>query len=539
MKNQRRNRTTTGSVAKGNKGNKSQGDSRQCTRPTNDPSWYMNDEMLASTVANLNFGTRLGHTFRILDHEDGNFDFKAPGVMSIFLAPTIGYCEHATDPANVAARRIYAALTHGSGRTSQYTPADVTQVVLAYAEIVKLIQFAVRVLQTPFCINPLSKYEPDMLVHASGIDYDDLRSNLHSYIGDLQATIARANRIQMPADLTLFKKAWSLFKDIYTDTPDAMSQLYVTVPHFTWLYKEYEDKAPALEVFYLFGPSGGENGMNIMTMGDLIDIINDMIDTLYASEACLAIMADILHVVVNKGGSAFTIPQVDVNFITGGAPKLYSEEFNLQLLNASIAAPWADKPSPAHWLENFDVKQDAAKAIVISKPAFSCVVPAYEMNKILISRIGALNPAGVITATRFMISANESKVEESYNRYVTKGRVNVGDCFIAGIVMFTDPETKSPISHIDAVLSVPLSDSIKSDDIIKFMNKMAALNNFVNAPTLPMFSVAGDAASGIEFTGRGYFTDLSYYTTIGKDQLEKVHDACMLSFFDFNYGTRR
>lgn len=486
---------------------------------------YMSDPELTRTVANLSFGNRLGSIVQSFQKGEGAFTWKLPGIMAVRIAPSIGYTSNASDPANVAARRMYAVLTHGTGRSAKYTPPDVMQVELAYAEVIKMFSYAVRTLQLSFNVNPLSAYEPEDLVLMSGFDPNDINDNRHDYIGTLQELITMSSRIVMPGNLNIFKQAWNQFAYVYADSPDAMSQVYIPVPEVTWKYTEGAS-APTLRTVKVY--YGGNEAAKGHKFKELLDLIRSMINDLYASEACQNIMADVINVLVaQKGVSSFVIPQITTDNIISGAPRICSDAFNLMLRNATVLGLPSD-------LNGLNVTQDAKTALIKFNPVWEYSAPILDMDRILSSVQGPLDQEGVVIATRWTVATNETVSTGS--TFTTTSAIYLPNLLVIGLDMMAEPEyTAGTSANVTSVSTPYLAyQHNTADTAAEMIIKMSRYVNFLNAPRLATISL-GVKSGGTNWSGLGYAQDLAFYTTIKASDLQRIHTASLLSLFDFNY----
>jgi len=270
----------------------------------NDPNYYFTSPELAQQAAQLSFQNVLGLG------KLGNYE--VPSIMTIHFNPSFGnsypttgtgdsWTEEPTETnlpevpsgrsaINAMGDKLYTLLSQFTGRTANYAPQDIIQMIGAVASVAEATEHLRRAFGVILTYNERNRAIPNLLVKAMGIDYADLASNFSNYRMRFNTAIARINQIPLLDNIMYIRKSRELYQRVFTDSPSPMAQIFVYVPRSVWTLQEsHVPEGSILETtdFVVAGVT--------KTMSQYLDIVERMITNLVESSTLNMIYADILN----------------------------------------------------------------------------------------------------------------------------------------------------------------------------------------------------------------------------------------------------
>lgn len=309
----------------------------------NDPSWYFGDKQLMDQTVNFSFNQIQGWPIQV-----GNYAGQNPGIMRIEVSgsigdPTpwgvsIGYTR--TEGINWAAKKMYAQLSANTGRTTSYTPADITMMLLSLGDVLKLVSYIRRVFGVMYTYSNRNALYPQALVQ-SMVDPEGSTANGYQWKKDItdvanlrtrfNVVINAFNRVPIISNIPYIHKCATMFDKVYLDSMSPMAQTIYLAPNRLWKLNEVDDESGSF--LESVTPSvSGQSGLEFY-----IAQLEGMINVLLDSTTLQVVYADIINL-ANKGGvQLYTIPTCPEDYAI--VPE-YNEQFLNLVHNLTICGDW-------------------------------------------------------------------------------------------------------------------------------------------------------------------------------------------------------
>ena len=309
----------------------------------NDPSWYFGDKQLMDQTVNFSFNQIQGWPIQL-----GKYTGFNPGIMRIEVSGSIGdstpwgvgigYTR--TEGINWAAKKTYAQLSASTGRTASYTPADITMMVLALGDVLKLVSYIRRIFGLMYTYSNRNALYPQSLVQ-SMVDPNGTTANGYEWKIDI-ADIANLrtrfniiinafNRVPIISNIPYIHKCATMFDKVYLDDPSPMAQTIYLAPNRLWKLNEIDDQSGSF--LESVPPSNaGQRGLD-----QYIAQLEKMVNVLLDSTTLQVVYADIINL-ANKGGvQLYTIPTCSEDYVV--VPE-YNAQFLQLVHNLTICGDW-------------------------------------------------------------------------------------------------------------------------------------------------------------------------------------------------------
>lgn len=385
----------------------------------NDWRWYAQNEQLVKDYASLPFGVRIG---TVLDTGSVNMDHSAvPGVMAVYLTPTIGYAQTPSDSVNIAARNFYTFVRkNNSGATNNYEAADMMMYLLATTNVLAYVEFVKRAIGLMMDYTPLNSYYPRCLIQAMGLNWNSMQTDLVTLRGYVNQLAVKANSLVIPATFPYVARQVWLYQNIWQDSNTDKAQTYFYTPHGFWTYPG-DSGEPTNLVYKLFISKGaGEQGSGL-TVQDLIAFGNDMIDPILASQSFNIMSGDILKA---YEGNVVRITGVSDTYVVLPmiSPEVQAQFENLVICGAPdyenfTITQETDPTSPYSGcvyhepVTNYYVYLPSALTEQQANTQFDTILQPLTASKVLNFHHGDVKPEEVLVATRLSNIAEIKSVQ--------------------------------------------------------------------------------------------------------------------------------
>lgn len=493
---------------------------------SNNPKWYFTDEKLADQVSQLSFQQLAG-----MPLEYDNFQFDVPNVNPIHIQPApgvqissqynTGLSQHSA--INMVGFKLYSKLSAYTGRTQSYAPQDVSTMILAFGEVISVIEFIRRAFGVAYTMNMRNRaYPRTVLEKGMYIDSTDMFANLSDYRTRFNTIVTLVNQLPIPGNIAYYDKCAKLYEGIYLDSPSSMAQTLLLVPHTTWLLDEtsYSGGSILKTIPFCcdanFVPPAAPNPLSYY-----LNIAMNLVNTLLNSSTLQVVYTDMLNLASKQDVKFWrfdylfegytVIPQYDTNFL-------------LQMHNATICGfprevvlvTGTNNVTPRN-----DVYPDPNKNCLFYNPSFSQVAGsgtnrlAKTGNCALIDMLNdAPNVTDRVEVTRFTACAKGTPYTTTQNLadYIDTA---LPDHYVVGcnLELMTNNLTEHWLTQTVIASSA-------------FADFAALLSNIDWAPR-----VFEADSTGNSYTGR-YTGDINYYTTVDMNYLRKLHDFVGLGLYD-------
>lgn len=489
------------------------------SRFMNDPNWYIADLKTMEQAMGFSFDNFIGrdNTLEIhntvLDTGKTASAVDAVGSIAVIkMMPSPGYIGKGSQAKlsaiNQQGFKLYARLSSVNSKNTQYAPQDVTTLILAMGEVVSMISEIQRAFGLLWTYNIRNRQMPSNLIHATGIDADDFYANIAQYRIRFNTTLVQANKIPFPSNIDYFTKCAQLYSDVYKDSEDDMSQMFVFRPVSTWVIDE----------------TGSSEGTVLRTtavptnMGKLLDLLDTMLNTLLTSATYNYIYSDIINYLNRPGNSATLLNYATIpdNYVV---IPVYNYAMLGQITNiTTMDEPMGTSTSIGHTVNN-DVIPDMTNLCLNYAPLFVNYLPAAAMDRYL--NFGEQDPDVYtrIENTRYMSMAIGSNWDSTKSGFLTTEAV-LGDHFCTQIEMITSGKGGSNF-RTDYERSNAISLATRAVD-------------FDWAPLLYTWNVDANK----NYSLLGVVGDMKYFTTINPSTMKLINELALYGLYepkDFEY----
>lgn len=551
----------------------------------NDPSWYANHPQLLKDSASFPFGYALGN---IIDMgKDASVDMNrhsVPGIMSIYLAPTIGESTSRNSAVNVAARNVYSFVRHANSGHTNYDSPDLMLYLLAMDSIYSYIAYLKRAYGCLLTYSYTNRYIAKALIEAMEIDYEDIQTHMADFRQMINTLVIKAGSLCVPSVFPYYQRHYTMYSDIYLDAPNSdKAQMYIYMPEGFYGFRYDDDgsgylcPAPFTETVTTSSQITSHNA-HLHTLAELVFFGNNLLNAILESEDMNIMSGDILKA-YGEGG-VYKLSMIDDNYIV--MPK-YSEEILDQINNATLCGRFF-MPS---LIGDNSIKQSGETTIglphdhLIATPHTAVITPdkytssaslqAYNANRIVNFEHGAVEAADTMVASRLTNIPHTSRIENNIavetpdnavvgtNKpwsaiWMTWKTVGAEIATFAKIYYFGRPAEPADnfatyyyaSEDIYTAISTLIPTNTNSTELIK--SAMSLMNDdFRRATFITVFNrhprisqtIVGEGASdAIQINNCvGYLGDINYYTIINRENLIEMSAVAMLSLFNITqYG---
>lgn len=253
----------------------------------NDISWYAKNPELLKSAASIPFASVLGRPL----WGDGS---RIPGIMTIGWEPTIS--GEGGIPINQAFDSMYSYIVHANSRNYNYTSPDLGLLMIAGSQVFAAIAAIVRAYGLVKYYAERNEYYPDDCLVAMGFDPQDFRKNLGNTWFQLNNLIDQTRQIWIPNVMPIFDRWIWLNSMIFTDAQGVQSQSYVFVQDKWYYYDETYSPDGGILLPVKDATGNAFNPcQNVYKIHNWIDLVQQMIDNLVASEDRGIIFGDVLN----------------------------------------------------------------------------------------------------------------------------------------------------------------------------------------------------------------------------------------------------
>ena len=522
----------------------------------NNPEWYIIDPVTADQASGFSFANFIGEAINIgttgtSDIKNSGYTVNIGSIMRIGLMPSLGSVgmdiNAKTAAINQQGFKMYSRLSSVNSKNTQYLPNDITTMILAIGELIKMVNWGQRTFGLTWVYNLRNRTMPKRLIELSGFDPDDLFKNLAQYRIEFNTLMVQANKIPFPSNINYFNKCAQVFSSVYKDEETDMSQMYVFAPDSVWLIDETGAEGTILKTHYL--PNAP------IKFSAYLTLLESMINTLLTSATYNYVYADIVNFAAKNSGK---MNMQMLNFATVPDDYIVMPEYNEPMLsqihNLSIMSYPIDSGKGTEtysitykdetietFTNNNDVIPNVETLSMFYKPAFTGkgdgadVFTAFmaSADRILDFHTSSPNTGMRLEATRLTSGCRKVKQNKAgeahpftYSDLVSSDHY-VSTLFVVGAEGKPDYE-------------------ISSNGILFWDNTMLgfsvyALGLISQFKERPIFYI-GDISSGSDpYVGqiKSIFSDLDFFTTIDMDTLKRINDLSLYGLFepnDFEYG---
>lgn len=512
----------------------------------NDWNWYADDANLLKDATNLSFNNAVGGYLpdELYDINAGSdWNFTVPGIMTMPYIPTVGISTDFNSPINVAKAKLYTFVRHANSGHANYDSPDLMQYIMSKTSIDGLFWHFARVYACAFQYHQTNRYLPKALIEAMGVNADDIVANLADFRALLNISAVKLNALFIPNVFGYYKRQTWLNTNVFLDSDQPKSQLYVAVPYNAWVFNQTGADTGNLTAERVYKPEIGK-----LTFSDIKTLLNNLINPLVASEDINIMSGDMLKAYGEEKRVVLpTLPE------TYSIQFMYSEEVLEQIHNTTFVGD-------LHSNYTLKVVQSASTGLLEFNPEFNAdnftssvngdygVYPAATQLPFISARkrfdliTKDATPERIIVASRNTVMYNSLATTKT-------GASTVGSCG-SELFLFGDIYVNTCHMNASQILSnkglaryrVHYLNVFNAGDITSstgaryYTALMTILSKFDWAP-ICLFIYAFDNASGsLVYGGRIDINDMNNYTVIVESNLSKLHELALLT--EFNITSR-
>lgn len=302
---------------------------KQTKRYTNDPSWYSKSPELLRDSASVpfNFAAGLPVNYQNIDAAKfagatntgkitSNKIYRSPGIMALYLRPSLPITREASDPVNQAFVSAVSYLKHTVSATLPYTSSDLCMMLIGMGQIYSYLNFLQRTYALAMKYSIENRYLPYTALVASGVNPSNVVTNLADFRYGINLLISKASALCVPSNVAYFFRMAMIYSNIYIEGTSSKDQMYMYAPAGFWYYAEGDDSvlesgASSLQyvpfidqtVFDQFMESSSTFGpeMTLRSVDSLLQYGEDMINRLLGSEDIALMSAQIMRAYGSNG----------------------------------------------------------------------------------------------------------------------------------------------------------------------------------------------------------------------------------------------
>lgn len=309
----------------------------------NDPSWYFGDKQLMDQTVNFSFNQIQGWPIRL-----GKYTGLNPGIMRIEVSGSIGTSTPwgvgigytRTEGINWAAKKTFAQLSASTGRTTSYTPADITMMILALGDVLKLVSYIRRIFGVMYTYSNRNALYPQSLVQsmvdpnvttANGFEWKVDITDIANLRTRFNIIINAFNRVPIISNIPYIHKCATMFDKIYLDDESPMAQTIYLAPNRLWKLNEIDDESGSF-LESVPASNAGQRGLD-----QYIAQLEKMVNVLLDSTTLQVVYADIINLASKGGVQLYTIPTCSEDYVV--VPE-YNAQFLQLVHNLTICGDW-------------------------------------------------------------------------------------------------------------------------------------------------------------------------------------------------------
>lgn len=529
-------------------------------RFTNEPTYYYTNKEVTDGALRIPYNLFAGTQYKI-----GDSKFQPLNVLVYHTFPTPTHSWDTTS-GNVAlsresgidwaAQRLYTALSAVNGKTTNYTPATISILMLAMGEVISMYSFIRRAFGYAYTYSRRNWGVPFSLFQAMGIDWADFRANIADYLTQFNTIIADMNKIPILSNVTYFQKCADMYNYVYQDDESPMAQLELMVPDYTWLLIEDSAIREGSILQTVCTPCcKGHSPNYASTMQGWLDLLRTQIYNLMMSQTLNVVYSDIYNYVFKKGMQVDHLPPVLSDY---HLDSIYNVEWKNTMHNARVLG----KPvgsggqnentgkmvtTEVHSSENVfanyvttnmnDVWENSDASGIHYNPLYEIEIPKVLTAPDVMPYVDVIDYDALSTIV-FDTSSPELTLEQKieYTRYTTpytvqgcEAKTSVNGGFIS-LYTRCDAPTDHSIAKVEmlvpsgyttadgATFNTAAFAPIITPDIFASASRLLSVDK---APLLPAFAYTYNTAvtphvvTGWHFTS--FFSDLECLTTLNPD----------------------
>lgn len=468
----------------------------------NDSSWYTVNHQLTSDSGTYSFNNAIGARIRNLSilptSDEAYVDKSIPGIMTLRLLPSIGKSTDPYTPINVAARAIYDKVNYKNSRNFSYEAPDLMMYLCAVASAYSYHAYLSRIYGVLNTYSQTNRYIPDALVQAMGANPSSLRKQMADFRYFINYFARKVNTFVVPVGISFFEQAYWAYSNVYMDADSMKAQLYVYAPFAFWRYNETGTQYGGSLVPYTISNAWTTGA----SLDDLVSYGNSILEPLFRSQDINNISTDVMKAFES---AIITLPDITSDF---AVVPVYNPEVLTQIHNAYAVGNFAltqGRGSVTQSPDDGTLRYELLTSNQRAKLRAHCDI-------LLDMPMDNPTPEDVAVATRLHPTFNEDGTIESSNTFIPYDLM---------VWNFTG----------DLLGNWEVNKESFTTEVAGNLGMCAALSKFNDAPLVYFSTFSSTPESVTNFSSEHIFGDLYNFTTIDKQDMATIDEACILSLF--------
>lgn len=491
----------------------------------NDWRWYAQNPQLLADYASLPFGDPVGNEF--ITNLGTLSSVSVPGVMVLNFYPTIGYAAGETAPINVAMRRLYSFVRHANSGASNYDAPDLMLYMVCVDSAIMFHSWMKRAYGVMLDYTPFNRYYPRTLIHAMGIDFEDLEKHLNDFRGYINQYAVKLSQLWVPNTMSYTARHAWMCDGIYTDGMSPKAQTYLYNPQGFYKFTLTDGVGSATMV---------DRNSTPMKFADIYSLGDSLLNPMLSNEDFGIMGGDILKAFGESGIIKILGITEDYKILP-----VYSEEVLSQIENAVIV-------TTRQGSLNVTQQTTVGTGFLVSAPYMeqtielpngatalgnlTTVLPTmYSNNRLFNMHHADVGPADVIVASRLIPSFDTVTLGSiSSGKVLVSGRfTSCGSEIVDNAIMYYNNNGVINQQSVMSYRYVPMDAAHYS-----FVTReIGMLETFDWHPIVYNASLYLQSGSGTATIAATAFPmcDVDYYTFLSEQIISNLHATALLSEF--------
>lgn len=504
---------------------------RKMKNGSNDPQWYATDPALLRDAASLSFSFSTGLPVTLAPEVGAATTFTVPGIMTIPLAPSIGWASSPASPINVAGTSVFSYVRSTNSGTAYGSPETMMLYLEAASQIYSYINFLMRAYGAATLYAQQNRYVPVGLLLAMGFSTQgvtDVQNNLAQLRYGINLLINKAASLAVPASFPIFNRRAFVYQNIYTEGTSMRDQLYMYVPAgFHQLSYDSEGK-----MYLRYLPKGVKaDGTVIRWLGSVkeaLDFGNSLLNPILQNEDMNIISGNILK--------AFGVNNI-IQLKTLDEVYPLIPVFNIGVLEQMKNATCVD----FGLIESLDITQAVATSgsylsfqpqlsLNVSQPVIKRALQIYSMPRVLTTTTADTSPELVIESSRLMVAGADYEENSSTSAATLSlfPGAEIPGPAVYHVYLNTQQQgwtQGAHIMHYADVVDMTSGDSIQNAE--QQLNLLQTMSNFDFHPVTYVVLKPSDTG----WWQSAPFFDMDNYTVIHSEELIRLHEAATMNLY--------
>lgn len=483
----------------------------------NDVSWYTKNTQMLNDAASYSYNNALGSQVKWSDLISPQMGVGSsivgtavPGLMAHYVMMGPGKSIDSSSPANIAGQNIYSYVRYMNSGAKNYDQQDMLMYLLAMDSIYAKWNWLKRIYGYARMYSQYNRYMPRVYAAADNVNLDDIVAQLADFRLYLNQSAAKISAFCVPAVMPLFVRHSWMFSNIYADSSTLKAQQYMFVP--AGFYSLVEQAETGTMLSWVNQGNRPPSTSLPLTLQQLRNQLDSLINNMSYSEDVGIMSGDILK--AYGEGQLFKLVAVDPDYVV--AP-VYNEEVLNQMHNSSSWQLLSDSDT------SNNISQDPDKGNLIWNPKFQINqgdIPARMINM----PWDNVTPANTMVATR-LTNLLAPAADGTYRLDACGSEVIIGRAMFVLDYSTIGSVVVKPIAILADTLTTSLTSVTPA-----FLTQIVLISQFDWHPLMRVIYDAGAVTPKYQMAG--LLGDISNYTLLYKDDLEKLHYTAIMSEFN-------